>query len=436
MKKIILFLLAICALAAYSQECDFHPFCEDGKIWSMNKYHGLRVTDIYDYKMIGDTIIGNTHCKKVYRDNIYQGAVYEDGPKVFYFPKEHTSSHTLFDFGLNVGDKIDSSDFGGPTGIVLYVKYINEIEYNNQTYRHLRLEPEEQTGIASPEIYADWYEGLGSLRGPLASFGYNNVTGGLTSESLRICKVGNNILFFGETERQRTNSRMEAEDDGMPYELTPFCGDGKKWIVKDALLSSTILYEMKGDTIINDFTAHKMYKQDEYIGAFFDDVYKTYYIAPQTQKPILYYNLSLYNGDITRVSNGNQWVQLYGRIDGLPVVFEKKYLNNIILLYLEIENRPDSSYEFLNIKASQWIEGVGSLNGPMTNFILPDTQGPVDELLACWTPDEIIYDPKGLAAIHAVNYTQRTIPTYNLSGRKTDPNVQGIYIEGDKKVMR
>ena len=446
MRNILLVLYALCSVAAMAQDRDYHPFCEEGKEWTMNRYHELELRSEHLYQMIGDTIIEGTVCKKLFYNGSYQGALFEIDKKVYYISEGQLNSHLLYDFGLSVGDNIDTMDFGMSESRNLWVTRVDTEEYNGYIYRHFKLETKEKSEKGIPDMDGDWYEGIGTLSGPIISFRNNTVFEGLTHENLRNCKMKGDVIFFDETDISITRSRLEAEDDGVEYLQTSFCQDGKKWLVHNSSLCADIIYELNGDTIINNITAYKMYSEGVYKGAFFDDCYKTFYIAPDEQKPNLFYNLSLYYGCITRVTNGKTWVQLYSSFDNLPVFFNGHYLNDVNLKFLEIEasyinkHNEEESYNSINIlhtQASQWIEGVGSLNGPMTNFTLPGSPESFDELLACWTPNEIIYDPQGLAAAHFATIPKTNSPIYDLSGRKmTAPSAHGIYMEGGKKVMR
>lgn len=443
MRKVFLALLAICFVSAMAQEKVYHSFCDEEKEWTMNRLHENEIRSTHLYRMVGDTVIGGTACKKVFYNEAYLGAICEADKKVYYYPKEQTNRHLLYDFGLVVGDEVNTTDFGISEAYVMRVTGIDTEEYDGNAFRHFRLESEEECEDGTPRMDADWYEGIGTAAGPLVSFRDNGVFNALTYENLRNCKVKGNVVFFVEADRTFTKSRLEAEDDGVAYEPTLFCQEGKKWLVNDPMKNESFTYELNGDTIINGITAYKMYRDGIYEGAFFDDCYKTYYIAPEQNIPHLFYNFSLYYGNTTRVTNGKEWVQLFASVDDLPVLFNGNYLNNVNLLFLEIEtayiNEKDQDYtsnSIFSTKASQWIEGVGSLNGPMVNFIYPGREGPTTELLACWTPNGIIYDPNGLVSAHFTSITPTPTPTYDLSGRKVAPNAHGIYIEGSKKVVR
>lgn len=444
MRIILLMLYALCSIIAMAQDRDYHPFCEEGKEWTMNRYHELELRSEHLYQMIGDTIVEGTACKKLLYNGSYLGALYEIDKKVYYILKGQISSHLLYDFGLSIGDNINTMDFGMSESRNLWITRIDTEEYNGYIYRHFKLETKEKSEKGIPEMDGDWYEGVGTLRGPIISFRNNTVIVGLTHETLRNCKLMSNVIFFDEADISITRSRLEAEDDGVEYKQTSFCQEGKKWLVHNPVLGDETIYELNGDTIINNITAYKMYSEGVYKGAFFDDCYKTFYIAPDEQKPNLFYNFSLYYGDITRITNGKIWVQLYTSFETLPVLFNGRYLNDMKLKFLEIEashlnneKESKSSINILHTQASQWIEGIGSLNGPMTNFTLPGSPESSDELLACWTPDEIIYDPQGVAAAHFTIIPKTISPIYDLSGRKmAAPSAHGVYIEGGKKVVR
>ena len=114
---VTLFAFLLC-FPLYAQ--DYVPFVEDGKAWNY-VYHvyntdwSPKYSIHYSYLIEGDTTIAGETWKKLYyiadrtREEVVEvrrleGALREEGRKVFFYENKHEEIFLLFDFTLSVGD--------------------------------------------------------------------------------------------------------------------------------------------------------------------------------------------------------------------------------------------------------------------------------------------------------------------------------------------
>lgn len=423
MKHLLFFIIAaLFGLAATAQNADYHPFSEEGKVWTTDAdWHTVGGNFQHDVRrMQGDTIIAGTACKKMYNQTpsgqAYAGAFYDDGPRVMFFPVGSGEARLVYDFSLQVGDDVEVHPIGGSEDhCAMQVKEVGSCTYAGRTFRTLTLEGRiaDYYGEGDDcEYGATWIEGVGTPESPMENVSEYGLMTGMYTVGLRSCSVGGDMLYFAERDYKTEGEHMAEFDSAMSYVYVPFAQEGKHWAVRCKAVEPDAEerireYVMQGDTIIAGQAAKRMYEDGEYVGAFFDRSHQAFYIAPGTTVPHLYYNFCAHcswGGDCTRVWHNGDYAQLYACTCASGVKsFDNHYLQWTKLDAVEFEGRDADYNAIYGIKNSnirdtyryEWLEGVGSLAGPMHNWEYPDLDGgPAMQLIACWTPDATYYDPE------------------------------------------
>ncbi len=423
-------LFALCAIAAVAQEREYRPFCEEGKTWHTDYYYLLSgdwssaVTCLK-----GDTLIAGRSCKKCYTGDLYGGAFYDNGSCTYYIAPNSTKSEKIYDFSVSTGDAIEVVSLYENEKKHFIVTDTKEMTRSGLTFKEITLTDGSKYEDGSACLWT-WIEGVGNNSGPLQSSAYSMSFAPVTS-----CTVSGETLYTSDEPFHLSNAEEIAEGH-FDFTFRPFTQENKHWVVKRQKESQYVEYMLGGDTVIAGQSCKKMFEDKEYIGAFFDsNKYHTYFIPKETDVPYLYYNFCLWEGNSTHVWQDGITAYLYC---SYPGSFNNTNHTLLKMRFVHLLNEADNEGTLLKEHASDWAEGIGSLNGPMVNFSLPSSAETSDELLACWTPDEIIYDPQGLAAAHFTTIPTTSVsPTYDLSGRRmSSPHARGIYIEGGKKVVR
>ena len=427
MKKYLFYIIAaLCSHAAVAQNVAYYPFCEEGKEWTIDYDEHYTVGNHYQetYRLQGDTIIAAHRCKKMYskpnisKDYSYYGAFYDDGQRVMYIPKQSTKEHALYDFSLKVGDLTTVYSLPHQDNIYMRVTSVSTCEYGGRSFRVLDLE---EYGFYPHENYrVRWVEGVGSGFSLLNNWSY---------QRLRCCTLGDEMFYFAEADHDTKAKFFGDVYSNATYVNIPFAEEGKRWAVRHPATNAggtkkIVEYAMHGDTIIGGLSAKRMFELDEdrvekYVGAFYDRGHHTYFIAPGTATPHLYYNFSSGCREMTRVWHNGAYAQLFActcangaqrfpdtstrfshpEIDDIDII-----LQHTILGFVEFEDRDAAYNETYGLKNNQvyqdvyhqeWWEGIGSTLGPMHNWEYPELDLPYGkELIACWTPDRILYDPE------------------------------------------
>ena len=209
-----LFLFILCPMLLSAQTySDYHPMFVDGKEW--NFQIGLIELNTFDYQVDGDTVIDGAEWKKVYATKFsvfstssYFASIREVGRKVYAIAKDSKKARLLYDFGLEVGDKVgcgvenasfaclvdkgEKEDllFGIPCSNYLQVKSIDFVKVSGLPHRRFYLTLYSQFG----EVLADgiiWIEGVGSCMGPFLPW-YPQIT---IDNYLFYCKEGGKVIF-------------------------------------------------------------------------------------------------------------------------------------------------------------------------------------------------------------------------------------------------
>ena len=183
--KRILFLFAINLMAHYYAVAEsILPFVQDGKVWSYyvtNFNHEWEET----YSLEGDTTISSRKCVKLYYNhNLYQGAMFEEGGKVYIITPGSTTPTLMYDYSIEPGTIFNLGPFEHRIVEKKLIKYHGEylivIEYCMLGYEEYPF-----TGV----------EGLGFLGGLTCPIeGYTPAaTGG--ERYLKTCTINDEVVY-------------------------------------------------------------------------------------------------------------------------------------------------------------------------------------------------------------------------------------------------
>lgn len=459
MKPILIFVVMLFTfIAAKAQEASYHPFCTEGKTWTVDTdWHFANGMFCQDkYRLEGDTLIADKVCKKMYMQSYtsdkyyYRGAFYDDGPRVMYFPKGSDEARLVYDFSLQVGDEASFYSIYEETYETLRVLSVGNRSCDGRNFRTLELNGRDDGKVKS---FITWMEGIGSTSTPLDNWSYP-VIAGMFSVSLRCCTIDSEMFYFNEPDH---------ETMGQEYcEIrVPFTQEGKRWAVKYTSVVPDATeyvkeYTLQGDTIIAGLTAMRMFEDGCYVGAFFDRGVQTFFIAPGTTTPHLYYNFCARCCEYTRVWHTDSYAQLYACVCGNGwYSFGDSFLQLTKLDVASFEGRDadyNAAYAIMDNELTrhhrfEWLEGVGAMAGPMQNWEYPDLEGaPVTQLIACWTSDAIFYDTDNYVANRTLNpdgivsspSISCNTAAYDLSGRRIidTKNAHGVHVMGRKKFVK
>ena len=149
----LLFFILVASLASshtWAQESEYRPFVEDGKWWVVETQYQWYVSVVEEFYINGDTIVADQPCKKLmkrtfdfdkneYSDSLYY-CMYEDGRRVYYFPKGSQQAIMLYDFGAQPGDVLTLGGFSEDLTMTREFKIVEttSLDFNGYTYNGLR----------------------------------------------------------------------------------------------------------------------------------------------------------------------------------------------------------------------------------------------------------------------------------------------------------
>jgi hypothetical protein len=107
MKKNLFFCFMLAVIFCSGQASLYRPFPTTGN-W-LYKFGSSSTTT--SYKVNGDTTIGTITYKRIYRYNVYKGAVRESAKIVYFLPDTASTEHVLYNFNLTAGSTY--TPFGG-----------------------------------------------------------------------------------------------------------------------------------------------------------------------------------------------------------------------------------------------------------------------------------------------------------------------------------
>lgn len=149
---------------------DYRPFAEEGKIWvyGVTNLGCGNIPEQYRYQIVGDTLLGNRHYKKMYareadkyNDTLmhYIGAVRDTLMKVLFVDAGQHKERLLYDFGLQPENMMR---WYGYTLIASYYQKNKDVEGK---IRHTIA-----IYTSNHEIDDIWIEGIGCAKAMYASY--------------------------------------------------------------------------------------------------------------------------------------------------------------------------------------------------------------------------------------------------------------------------
>lgn len=161
-----------------------------------------------------------------------------------------------------------------------------------------------------------------------------------------------------------------------------FISENKQWNVKHAAMPYSVrteIFKFKGDTVVNELVYNMIYASYDstnswyYHGMLREDKNKVYYIRPNGSEKLLYdFNLEV--GDQTFISNYF--------CDEVPIS-----VTDIDTIQINGQTRKRWHINSEYLQPEYWIEGIGSLNGPIYSYYEACIVCPSWELL-CYYEDE------------------------------------------------
>ena len=155
--------------------------CEEWHVLDSPIRHEARLEDVYQnlftikYRITTDTIIEMKHCVKLYKEDEYVGALYEEEPsRLMFIPKSSSHPYLLYAFNVQVGDALNNLWVEGyspetfmstyPNGWTMTVREIQET-----TPRTYVLSYTDSVSYPYYQKSIVWLEGVGYQAGPIGS---------------------------------------------------------------------------------------------------------------------------------------------------------------------------------------------------------------------------------------------------------------------------
>ena len=222
-----LFILSFVCLFAYitkSQETNYLPFIEDGKVWYVGHYpYGdptMKPFDLWRYYFEGDTVVAGIPCKRWMKDGKLLAPLFERNRKVYFFRAGEIVPQILYDFDVKAGECTEVTDFTSVSGekvtchitgtqpstmpwwvqdwnfrhLSLYdsigLKYMEEEKKHIDGYEDNK---EEYDWELFEQFTYVWTEGIGVMNCPEFNVGIGAMSGGILC-LIRVA-VGDKIIY-------------------------------------------------------------------------------------------------------------------------------------------------------------------------------------------------------------------------------------------------
>ena len=384
MKRTLLLIGCILAFTALFAQDVYHTFLEEGKTWTYSYSNMLGNT--YDITRVvdGDTIIGGLAYKKIY-DKIgenYQYALREDGKQVYIVHDHYETPQLLYDFSKDKGDII-TKETDEKSGLVSEMRVIgvDTIDIDGLKIRRLQIwkevyniqDPFDWEKVVIPWQGAFyWIEGVGSECLLETSFrepgNYYN---------LKSCQING-----------RTYSQQELlQEPSKPQnDYITFVEKEKQWHVvrSDYNSDSPIVhyenYMLNEEVVKNGKTYLKMYRTEDDLTVVYDagllreENHKLYIYDADMQEEHLLFDYSLKEGDSYETYSYDEQKMVTYKVLSVGDYLEGPK----VVRYTQETDSMSAEYRYLrkwtvcraddNTLQKTWIEGVGSLEGPLANL--------------------------------------------------------------------
>jgi len=348
------------------------------------------------YEIGTDTIIGDVTYKKVLKDNAFSGlCIRESGDKVWLLNKEYPTEILLYNFDWDSNQEIvteylkeqGEEDYEVPQETTP-VGDCQTIEIEGKTYQYImkRLSGTLIRGIGKV-AELNRYPCLLSYREPEA------ILPGLNYLKVHWIKRNGVEIFRSESAKEWTE---ETKDD---IAYRPMIEEGKVWKSGGRFSGNPVqlvrYYYFDGDTIIDGKTCKQMMCQryvnpthPDYaimtqipslikIGAWYEEDKKVYFY--NNNQFTMMYDFSLDANDTLKVQDYNPPYVIGPKQTGGIKGFKGIYRD---VMWCGVGGN--------NSFCTTWLEGVGGIDGPMTNVYYGYENHP-QFLMSCTVGDEVIY---------------------------------------------
>ena len=374
----------------------YHPFLKEGKTWNYREsYHNLwddeQWTKDVSYVINGTTEIDGKTYYKMYRVSggvkQYYCALREDDRKVWQYNSDY-GDQLLYDFSMSVGDNyipspLYNSSFYKLTAIkpmrFHYDQLLNVLHYDI-------LIQYDYTNPSGYFVSAPIVEGVGCEEGwnIMKLYAAEPDNGIIHGESFLSCYEDDKCIFTADDFNDLTNTK--PEDD-----YIPFVASGKSWhVVRSDLHSGCHLeqYMLINEEVVKDGKTYmKMYRSEDALtevydtGLFREENRKVYLYDTDREKENLIFDYSLKAGDTYKTYSRDEQEEVTYKVLSVSDYQEGPE----VIRYIEGADGMTTQHRYLrkwticrtDNEAFQktWIEGVGSLEGPLENLrdvVLPD----------------------------------------------------------------
>ena len=222
MKKYLLLLLTLLPMSSWAQENDL-PLVEQGKKWTYHHANFEYVWD-YHYTLEGDTVVAGKNCLKMYSDNkddkgeiCYEGALFEEGKKVYCVYPEKDEANLLYDFDCRVGDTLKIGNVDLITlsiDTIVSLDTIVGIVCKGERYDFQAQWYDEDTGEPFVMGTLSWVKGVGAT---LDFFNMLPLAGNYNS--LVACEVNGDVLYLSSATAIESVRLRQPNDNGAIFDL-------------------------------------------------------------------------------------------------------------------------------------------------------------------------------------------------------------------------
>ena len=446
---------------------DYRPFVEDGKEWVVGGMADMTnpaaVLDwLRIYKISGDTIIAGKQCKKWHMKRYDHGTlvkdmalspIYEEDKKVYFFPEGHTEPLLFFDFGFAPNEPRTIYDINHPD-ISATVSYggLQWTEYlTSPQCGHL-------PAFKLSSLHTmPWIVGVGYMGNPTPTLKPVNMNDAdkldVGEGNLLYCTVNSDTLFYGPVYFLLGFDKIEGWSP-LPKPYHPFVEEGKVWEVQHYKPSgekgTMERFYIDSDTVIADRQCAKLMwsmldetgsvVQTHYCAGLYEEGRKVWFYNWQSEQPHLLYDFGAQPDERVSVGEWRQNPALEENVFDGEITDVQIIGNGEDVLQCQNVNFGKASDPGLADNEGFWIEGFGTVLGPMCNCQF-NTRGGEYVSMVCLINGKKVFDSSqwGPTAIRAIPQSPsqpgaQPSSYYDLQGRRLSaPPARGMYIQ-DKRV--
>ncbi len=417
------------------------PFLEYGKEWVYDRQPEAGYSFRDRYYIDGDTVVADRECMRLFAERKqnyngdqrvqkgYEGALYEDGCKVYYIQRGKQEPVLIYDFGLEVGDKANVAGFREKEGgtnieivktdsINLEGSWLKILQYKSDFY---------------PSGYGGWWiEGVGDYRT-------------LTPNNDWFFYAIDEVAIGGGLAKVMPVLREKVYSERIPYR--PMVVEGRRWRYEFITYSdvdssiestSTMDYVIDGDTLIGNDEYKKMYKEEDngkrtYISAWSEKNRMVAVVDAGATSPNVLYDFGLIPSEMSV----DPELSFLSHVDTISVDGNLFLRHNLRTLYQG--------------GTITYVEGVGcpKLLWPYST-VVPTNARTSRRFVGVFEGDKCIFKPEDFSregytsGIGRVSSNPRAVKhddaIYNIQGNKVTKSQgnrlpKGIYIQNGKKFV-